>query len=226
MEIVSLNEARQKSLQYYFTGKPCKNGHISRRVVKSRHCEACFAEYHKNYYQKNIEKYKKRDAAYYRANKEAILQRQKKFFDKNPGLKRQRRLNYKHKHPERLAQIMRNNYLNNRDHILERHKQRYRENPAKSAAKVALRRSRKVNACPSWFGELDQFIWQEAAELRKIRIEQTGIGWHVDNMIPLAARNACGLHVGENCQVIPSYLNLWKNNKMQLTKHLEWVRHL
>jgi len=34
-------EALETNSTYYFTGKPCKNGHISRRFTKNRNCEDC-----------------------------------------------------------------------------------------------------------------------------------------------------------------------------------------
>jgi hypothetical protein len=42
MEIISWKEAKEKGLKHYFTGKPCKNGHISKRfVLGSRNCFVC-----------------------------------------------------------------------------------------------------------------------------------------------------------------------------------------
>ncbi len=41
--------ARQKALQEkakkYFTGLPCKHGHISERFTKNRSCVACYEEF-------------------------------------------------------------------------------------------------------------------------------------------------------------------------------------
>lgn len=38
---VSLEEARNQGLKHYFTGTPCKRGHISVRLVSSRRCCEC-----------------------------------------------------------------------------------------------------------------------------------------------------------------------------------------
>lgn len=40
-EIVSLSQARSAGLVHYFTGKPCKHGHVAERNVKGRHCVSC-----------------------------------------------------------------------------------------------------------------------------------------------------------------------------------------
>lgn len=40
MEIITLKEAKEKNLNYYFTGKPCKRGHISKRNL-FKQCLEC-----------------------------------------------------------------------------------------------------------------------------------------------------------------------------------------
>lgn len=41
MKIISYSEARALGLQFYYTGKPCKNGHIAQRFASSATCKAC-----------------------------------------------------------------------------------------------------------------------------------------------------------------------------------------
>lgn len=41
MEQISRQEAIDKGLARYFTGKPCKNGHVSERWTLSCGCIAC-----------------------------------------------------------------------------------------------------------------------------------------------------------------------------------------
>lgn len=41
MKKVSRKEAKSKGYKYYFTGKPCKYGHTSKRSVKNRNCILC-----------------------------------------------------------------------------------------------------------------------------------------------------------------------------------------
>lgn len=43
MQIISYSEARDSGLQLYFTGKPCKNGHVEQRYVANRGCVICTA---------------------------------------------------------------------------------------------------------------------------------------------------------------------------------------
>lgn len=44
MELISLQEALAQGLPHYFTGKPCKRGHVSIRYTKGRFCSECYLE--------------------------------------------------------------------------------------------------------------------------------------------------------------------------------------
>lgn len=87
-----------------------------------------------------------------------------------------------------------------------------------------LRRARCRVAKPSWYSELDEFVMLEAADLARSRTAITGIPWHIDHMIPLRAKKACGLHCADNIQVIPAKMNQEKKNRMVLTEPLAWLR--
>jgi len=58
MNIVTRQEAIEKKLKYYFTGKPCKRGHISERTI-SCICVQCHKENGEKYRNENKEKIKK-----------------------------------------------------------------------------------------------------------------------------------------------------------------------
>lgn len=79
---------------------------------------------------------------------------------------------------------------------------------------------------PKWFGEFDAFIISESEHLCKLRALATGFEWHIDHMIPLRGSLACGLHCGLNLQVIPSYINLYKNNKHIYQEPFEWLENV
>lgn len=98
------------------------------------------------------------------------------------------------------------------------------KNPQKLRAYERNRKLAKIERTPPWYGEFDQFVFEEAFSLARQREEMTGIGWHVDHMLPLRGRRVSGLHAGINAQVIPAALNLSKGNKMLYTKPGEWVR--
>lgn len=85
MEIISCQEAKRLGLKYYFTGEPCKNGHISKRRVKKGDCVACNrsgpSAKRKEKRRSQTEAYKERQRAKasrsYARNREAILARAK-----------------------------------------------------------------------------------------------------------------------------------------------------
>lgn len=46
--IITRDEAEAKGLKLYFTGKPCKHGHVVERTTKKRDCVECLRRYNKN----------------------------------------------------------------------------------------------------------------------------------------------------------------------------------
>jgi len=75
------------------------------------------------------------------------------------------------------------------------------------------RRASQKQRTPLWFGEFDAFVWKEAAHLCRLRAYKTDIKWHSDHVIPLSGKLVSGLHVWNNCQVIPASMNVSKNNR-------------
>jgi hypothetical protein len=52
MEIISRRDASDKGLKRFFTGKPCKRGHLRERNVKTGACLGCLAHYAKEWSKK------------------------------------------------------------------------------------------------------------------------------------------------------------------------------
>lgn len=76
--------AKEAGLKRYFTGKPCKNGHIAERQVSNGVCVECFAgiilkKYREDHYDKTLERNRK-----YRAdNPEWAKEQNRKFYAAN-----------------------------------------------------------------------------------------------------------------------------------------------
>jgi len=62
------------------------------------------------------------------------------------------------------------------------------------------------------FTELDKLAFDEASRLKELRKKATGIEWHIDHIVPLNHKNACGLHNAANFQVVPAKWNLAKKH--------------
>ena len=56
MNIVSLKTAKELKTTRYFTGEPCKYGHIAERIVSNRRCSECLKTLLKEYTEINKEK--------------------------------------------------------------------------------------------------------------------------------------------------------------------------
>lgn len=61
--------------------------------------------------------------------------------------------------------------------------------------------------------ELDEFVFDEAYVLAKLRSSATGIEWNIDHIVPFNHKKACGLHVAYNLQVVPASWNFSKGNR-------------
>ena len=59
--------------------------------------------------------------------------------------------------------------------------------------------------------ELDELVFIEAVDLREKRNKITGFNWHVDHIVPLNHKKACGLHNAFNLQVVPAFWNVKKS---------------
>jgi|DEB19_MinimDraft_3_1074340.scaffolds.fasta_scaffold48290_2 hypothetical protein len=57
MKIISKKDAILNNFVFYFTGKPCKHGHISERLVKGSSCRVCKNLYYQSRREKNREEY-------------------------------------------------------------------------------------------------------------------------------------------------------------------------
>lgn len=82
-KIITCAEARAQGLSHYFTGKPCKRGHIAKRSVVRRGCVECakitnrasyhrphVKEWHEAYREANKAKLNQQIAAWQKANRE------------------------------------------------------------------------------------------------------------------------------------------------------------
>lgn len=195
-DMVSLKDARAAGLKRYFTGQPCKHGHIAERLVSTRKCCQCNAMHVVAWGAANPEKRKEYDQR------------------------------WRAKNPEKARASAMNWHAANKKRVQEMISSWYASNPHVRAAKEAKRRAEKRARVPSWFGEFDAFVMREAAALARMRKAVTGMEWHVDHMIPLLARKASGLHCAANLQVIPAFLNIRKLNRLSMTKPGEWVRYV
>lgn len=74
----------------------------------------------------------------------------------------------------------------------------------------AQRRRAKIEQTE--LSEIDIFAIEEAYRLRELRRLVFQFDWHVDHIVPLSHKKACGLHNANNLQVVPAAWNMAKKH--------------
>lgn len=115
----------------YFTGQPCKRGHVARRYTNGRTCIECAA--HKN-------------TAHRKANPEAGRVRSRRHFERNREKELERCRKYNAANPEKRSAYARGWRLANVELFREMQAEWKRKNPERVRAIGQNRRARKKNA--------------------------------------------------------------------------------
>jgi hypothetical protein len=182
-------EAKATGADYYFTGEPCKHGHIAPRKTKGA-CVECLKIEWKKSAEKRAEyfaAYSKSEAGqkakkeYYQRNKEDVIARSQA---RTKEKKNEYKKKYKQNNPEMYKEL------------------------------VNFRRRRFRQATPKWLTAKDKLDIRLKYRLAIELSRRTGIPHAVDHELPLNGEMVCGLHVPANLRVITQAENLEKSNKL------------
>lgn len=77
-ELISRSEARARGLSKYFTGEPCKRGHVSERYVGGC-CVVCSSEHRKRWVKENPDYHREHNKQYYPKNRDRYLANKRKW---------------------------------------------------------------------------------------------------------------------------------------------------
>ena len=181
-------EAKAAGASHYFTGEPCKHGHVAPRKTKGA-CVECLkvewdrtaqtrAEYFRQYNQSEAGQEAKRQ--YYKRNRELVIARAAA---RPAAEKRAAKKVWK---DQNALWVLANNKNRRRKHR---------------------------QATPPWLTRAQKTQMRELYKIAMTMTKITGVQYVVDHIDPLRSEVLCGLHVPWNLQVITQAENLAKSNK-------------
>lgn len=182
-------EAKATGAKYYFTGEPCKHGHIAPRKTKGT-CVECLRVEWKQGNEKRAEYFaernrqdevKQRKHEWYLQNKEAVMARAK---TQTTEKKREYQNAWK------------------------------RNNIVWVRADTKSRRRKHREATPPWITRKQKSEMRSLYQIAITMSKTTGEQYVVDHIYPLRSETVCGLHVPWNLRVITQKENLLKSNGM------------
>ncbi|MGN6701453.1 MAG: hypothetical protein ACTHKB_00640, partial [Burkholderiaceae bacterium] len=236
-KIISKQQAVVAGLKKYFTGKACKQGHVSERYVAKSTCVECLrlssifrAEKKKAH---ELKKYHSRTEDQKAKDREAARINAAKRYAKNPEKPRKHARDWRNKNTEKALQRLRDYRAANHDELLRRRREQYAADPARFRAlrtgyywrnpdsqRAKTRAYRAANSI--YYGilnaERQRLIvratpkWANEKEIDKFYMERPP-GFHVDHIVPLKSKIVCGLHCEANLQTIRASENIRKGNR-------------
>ena len=187
MQIIFRKEAKAQNLKFYFTGKECKHGHVTKRYVSTGQCVDCCkicdknnTTYKRDYHKKNKTQLNAKNKEWRKSNKAHV----KAYNDK-----------YRKEHPDKVKKWSKE-YADRNPHVAKIKKIKYR--------------SKRKQATPPWY---EKDLIRQVYTMRDKLSKLWGIDLHVDHIVPLQGKNVCGLHCWDNLQLLEATINVSKSNK-------------
>ena len=182
-------EAKATGAKYYFTGEPCKHGHVAPRKTKGA-CVECL----KIEWQQAAEK----RADYFREynRREDVKDRKNEWYEANR---------------EQVIQAAATRPLEVKRVYQKAWKER---NTVWVRADTKARRRKHRLATPKWLTREQKSEIRQLYQIAITMTKTTGEQYVVDHIVPLRSEFVCGLHVPWNLRVITQEQNLLKSNKL------------
>lgn len=215
MELLTRKDALSQGLTHYFSGKPCKRGHVAKRRVDNWTCVECQDTHDRKYKEGHRDVLVARSSAYYfdhveekaAYNRTYLLQYRA---DNKEKLAQQKAAAYAANREEEQAK-RREYYAANREQRRSVGRQYYLEHKELFNASAAARRARLAGDRTLLTKEERDQINSIYANARRLNRDAGYIAYHVDHIIPLVRG---GKHHPANLQILTAEENLRKGAKL------------
>lgn len=237
MEIITKKQALELGLKRYFTGKKCKQGHVSERYVSKSTCIQCAKES----VEKRIDEIRERQREKYHsrtddqkiADRKVARENARKRYSKNPDKYRAISRKFREKNLEYCQEKSREYKELNKDAINKRRRDRYAKNPEFYKEIRRNYYSKNSDLCREYariyrsenlkyYGKLncDRLKritiatpkWANREIINLIYAKKPD-GMHVDHIVPITNDIVCGLHCEQNLQYLTAKENISKGNR-------------
>ena len=209
----TLSAAKALGALYYYTGKPCKHGHVDKRLTSNGLCATCKREIDRKYREENREKQREYSRKWRtenpEKNREATRQWKKANREKIQEGKRKRYA----ANPEKYREARRKRHAANPEKERERDRQRDKKNPEKhrerKRRREALKRSVPYEKQPPGFWEGLQEEQNHICPHTNVPYEF--VGFEMDHVFAISQGGTERLR---NFQPLSPQANGSKNNKL------------
>ena len=182
-------EAKSAGAKYYFTGEPCKHGHVALRKTKGS-CVECLKIEWEEGNQARVEYFREYN------RREEVKDRKNEWYQEN-------------------REMVINNAATRPAHVLREYRNTWKtNNKTQIRADTKARRRKHREATPKWLSRKQRSEIRQIYQIAITMTQTTGEQYVVDHIVPLRSDYVCGLHVPWNLRVITQEENLKKSNKL------------
>jgi 5-methylcytosine-specific restriction endonuclease McrA len=197
MNALSYSDAKASGAKFYFTGKPCKRGHITKRDVSTRCCDECRKIVGREWVNNNRDKMRAADRKWRQSHPDKVKAKGHRWYWSNPKKHTLDAIRWNRAHPERRVESSRKwqkNHPENRraHHVLRRSRKRSAEGKF-TAADIKRLLKLQRNRCAFYANCRTRFVRTD---------------FHIDHIMPLAKG---GSNWPNNIQLLCADCNIKKN---------------
>lgn len=234
MLLITRENAQAQGLTKYYTGEPCKHGHLVERYTVNTRCSECAKQRKKSLIADNPKKYKERikknNKKYKTENKEKIRAYNKKYKSANPYSKETRKKYYERvvKQKRRIENLTPEQHEKKKAYAREwrkkDHAKRYTTDPDYRCNKLVRNILERTLKCSmkNKEGRTHDLLGYTAKEFRT-HIErqfQTGMSWdnhgewHIDHIYPISKFIEEGITDPKIINALSNLTPIWKTENL------------